>query len=383
MRAFRLDFWNNKKRREEGQSQPNQQQQQQQQQSGQLPACRMRRKQHENKNATCVDDNEDQKIIVIGDIHGEYNGFLEILHAANVTSARDECSWKHDADSMLLVQVGDLVDRGPEAHEAWACLDHLQETAEDHKNSKVVRLVGNHELWWLEGAFHMRNQVADTSEKVFALVAKMKQQIINKSLVAAHTVTRSGGVDLLFVHAGYRPAFLATKQNQSAAALSEHINSLLIEQTQQCLKMESDTGRFVKCAYNGEEFEAGPERGGKHIGGPIWTDFKVLEAAAVEASSTTLNVPFIQIVGHTAAHCYDDNDHSLPAEIKHCDGEGFVRATKRLEAVCVDGGMYMGTQSFLMIDTNNNMLAYEQHGFDGGEWIARNMNEAVCGPLAL
>ena len=69
--------------------------------------------------------------------------------------------------------MGDIVDRGPLATEAYACLQHLQATAP--AGCKVVRLLGNHELWWLEGAVHMRNEEADTPAKIRALNAHMKK----------------------------------------------------------------------------------------------------------------------------------------------------------------------------------------------------------------
>jgi hypothetical protein len=34
------------------------------------------------------------------------------------------------------------------------------------------------------------------------------------------------------------------------------------------------------CPYRDEIFDAGPDRGGSSIGGPLWTDFGVLEVAA-------------------------------------------------------------------------------------------------------
>ena len=45
--------------------------------------------------------------------------------------------------------MGDIVDRGEHALEAWDCLSNLQATSP--AGSEVVRLVGNHELMWLYG----------------------------------------------------------------------------------------------------------------------------------------------------------------------------------------------------------------------------------------
>jgi hypothetical protein len=65
-----------------------------------------------------------------------------------------------------------------------------------------------------------------------------------------------------------------------------------------------------------ELFEAGPERGGRHIGGPFWTDFKVLQkeydqqhasSSGVSGGSGTgvegdVAMEMMQVVGHTAQH---------------------------------------------------------------------------------
>ena len=38
-----------------------------------------------------------------------------------------------------------------------------------------MRLIGNHELFWLEGRFQFRNKKFDTREKVLSLVRSMKE----------------------------------------------------------------------------------------------------------------------------------------------------------------------------------------------------------------
>lgn len=82
------------------------------------------------------------RIIAIGDIHGSYDGLLQDLFAANITTSTEGCDWKRQDVPTLLVQMGDMVDRGPGALESLECLRHLQATAADF-NSKVVRLLGS------------------------------------------------------------------------------------------------------------------------------------------------------------------------------------------------------------------------------------------------
>ncbi|RYY86886.1 hypothetical protein EON63_05055 [archaeon] len=57
----------------------------------------------------------DHRVIAIGDIHGSYTGLLEDLYYSNITRGRNECVWKEQSTKAVLVQMGDLVDRGPRA----------------------------------------------------------------------------------------------------------------------------------------------------------------------------------------------------------------------------------------------------------------------------
>ena len=90
-----------------------------------------------------ADDYDERRIIAIGDVHGSYSGLLDNLYGANITVAKDICQWKPQAGKgTVLIQMGDIVDRGPEAPEAWNCLRSLQKEANSY-NSKVVRLFGS------------------------------------------------------------------------------------------------------------------------------------------------------------------------------------------------------------------------------------------------
>ncbi len=128
----------------------------------------------------------------------------------------------------------------------------------------------------------MRNMAFDTQEKVFKLVAKMKKQILNGQLVAAYAV-QVHNESLLFVHAGFREAYLSHLEDKAVdtttQGLANHLNSLLVSSTRRCKKADQ------ACAYADEAFEAGPERGGRNIGGPMWTDFGVLKKEAMTSGA--------------------------------------------------------------------------------------------------
>lgn len=89
---------------------------------------------------------DNRRVVAVGDVHGSHVGLLEVLYQANVTSARDSCTWRPQGtgedDGVVLVQMGDLTDRGPGALEVLECLRKLQNEAAAY-NSKVIRLIGS------------------------------------------------------------------------------------------------------------------------------------------------------------------------------------------------------------------------------------------------
>lgn len=105
---------------------------------GEYPACQL---------AKSVQDAAEPipRIVVIGDVHGESVGFKQNLYSAGIIGdpAQSICEWvPQAAPGTVLIQVGDIVDRGPDAIGAWNCIKALQHSAPD--GSSVIRLVGNH-----------------------------------------------------------------------------------------------------------------------------------------------------------------------------------------------------------------------------------------------
>jgi len=63
-----------------------------------------------------------QRHVVVGDVHGELEGLLEILTHAGLTNGNG--NWI--GGNAVLVQTGDVIDRGPHSREAVAFLRKLQ-----------------------------------------------------------------------------------------------------------------------------------------------------------------------------------------------------------------------------------------------------------------
>ena len=96
-----------------------------------------------------------ERIVAVGDLHGDYEVFIEILKANGIID--EEKHWI--AGKTHLVQIGDIFDRGKQARQILDFLMILEKEAEE-AGGKVHVLIGNHEFMNLAGiAFDERGYV--------------------------------------------------------------------------------------------------------------------------------------------------------------------------------------------------------------------------------
>lgn len=81
-----------------------------------------------------------ERIVAIGDVHGDYDSFVEVLREAELINRRR--NWI--GGETHLVQVGDLPDRGPDTDKIVELVRKLQEQAIED-GGRVHALIGNHE----------------------------------------------------------------------------------------------------------------------------------------------------------------------------------------------------------------------------------------------
>lgn len=86
------------------------------------------------------------RIVAIGDLHGDYESYLETLRLAGLVNRRGR--WI--GDKTHLVQTGDIPDRGPDTREIMEHLDGLARQAQKD-GGRVHGLIGNHEAMNLYG----------------------------------------------------------------------------------------------------------------------------------------------------------------------------------------------------------------------------------------
>lgn len=86
------------------------------------------------------------RIVAIGDVHGDYDAFVDILQKAGLLDANLQWSGGQTA----LVQTGDYLDRGAKDRQVMDLLIALEKQA-PRKGGSVVVLLGNHEVMNLNG----------------------------------------------------------------------------------------------------------------------------------------------------------------------------------------------------------------------------------------
>ena len=82
-----------------------------------------------------------ERIVAVGDIHGAFDQFVAILRATGIVDNRNRWTGK----KTVLVQTGDILDRGPDSRKALDLIRKLEGDAQ-RAGGRVVALLGNHEL---------------------------------------------------------------------------------------------------------------------------------------------------------------------------------------------------------------------------------------------
>jgi len=100
------------------------------------------------------------RVVAIGDIHGEFEGFTSILRASELVDDSDR--WI--GGTAFLVQTGDYMDRGPDVRKVMDLLMDLQEQAAA-AGGQVIVLMGNHE------SMNLLYDYRDVTDEIFASFA--------------------------------------------------------------------------------------------------------------------------------------------------------------------------------------------------------------------
>ena len=138
-----------------------------------------------------------QRIVAVGDLHGDYGAWIDIARDAGIVDARNR--WA--GGNTILVQTGDIADRGPDSLKIIRHLQKLQAEAAG-AGGRVVVLVGNHEAMNVTGdlryvdpgeyaAFRdanseaFRKAVWDSNGKLFIANYKAKHPVMSDKDIRA------------------------------------------------------------------------------------------------------------------------------------------------------------------------------------------------------
>ena len=155
-----------------------------------------------------------KQVIVVGDVHGQFEPFVKLLRYAGVVD--EQLNWS--AGHNRLVQMGDILDRGPASRKVDDLLDKIQKQAVAAEG-EVVRLVGNHELEPLLSNFVISGF---SQEEAKLMQEKLTRQVLNGELRAAYAYK-----GILFTHAGVTRKLYKIFQMQLDDPNASNIASLI------------------------------------------------------------------------------------------------------------------------------------------------------------
>jgi len=150
-----------------------------------------------------------QRILAIGDMHGNFSRLLSVFHKIHFDQEKD-----------LLILLGDYIDRGPEN---MRCLRWAMEMSE---KPNVIALRGNHEdmmlayyllggleasVWLPNGGSKTKKELEIWMEKDPDALQRVLKFIRERPLY--HRVL-AGGKEYIFCHAGLKPGIPLEQQKE-------------------------------------------------------------------------------------------------------------------------------------------------------------------------
>ena len=123
-----------------------------------------------------------ERIVAIGDIHGDYDQLAAVLKSAGLID--DQGSWT--GGKTHLVQVGDVLDRGPDSRKAMDLLMRIEKEAPE-AGGYVHALIGNHE------AMNVYGDLRYTSMGEYAAFQDENSELRDEELKKSTPPTRPSG----------------------------------------------------------------------------------------------------------------------------------------------------------------------------------------------
>ncbi|MCW2809753.1 MAG: Calcineurin-like phosphoesterase [Friedmanniella sp.] len=247
-----------------------------------------------------------RRVAVVGDVAGH----LEDLRAELVRLGADPETGELP-DDLTVIQVGDLVHRGPDSDGVVSLVDHYLTT----QPRSWIQLVGNHEAQYLrEPAFTWPEQLSEAS------AAALRRWWATGQMRVAASVS-SGTEQVLVTHAGLTADFWRDILGSlpQAATVEAALNSLIGE-------------------HDAVLFRSGQMLGGGRAdrrAGPTWA------ATATELVPSWVGeaLPFSQVHGHSSVYDWQARAFAGPAAIAQLTT---LDAQAKHATVTLTGGRIVG-----------------------------------------
>ncbi|MFT4294561.1 MAG: metallophosphoesterase [Micropruina sp.] len=225
-----------------------------------------------------------RRVAVIGDVGGHADALCAELARLGVPR---EGTGPLPPD-LVVVQVGDLIHRGPDSAGVVALVDRHLQTDPD----RWIQLVGNHE------AFYLRRQQFSWPERVPRGTAATLRRWWSSGRMRPAVAIRTAVEDLLVSHAGLTRGFwqdvLGAPSDAAAAAAA--INALARNNRRALFKPGTMLG------WRHPDFGAGP----------IWA----AAGSEVAASWSGHELPFSQVHGHSSAYGWQSGRWHLADDLR-------------------------------------------------------------------
>ena len=174
------------------------------------------------------------RIVAIGDIHGDIKALFKALYKANIIKTNGE--WDKKNKRTIVIQLGDLLDRGgrgqadtdnyKEEIEILQYIEYLNKKAQE-VDSAFITLIGNHELMNILGDFRY---VSANAMKGMGGEEGRRKLFAAGGPIAKHLGCCSYGIckigDWTFVHAGVLPQHLKD-DNFSFSSVNQLVRGIM------------------------------------------------------------------------------------------------------------------------------------------------------------
>ncbi|WVO17938.1 hypothetical protein L204_105636 [Cryptococcus depauperatus] len=153
-----------------------------------------------------------QRLIAVGDLHGDINNARRVLQMAQIID--ESSNWIGGTD--ILVQTGDIVDRGAHADQIYQLMQTLRGQAAG-VGGRLVSILGNHEVMNAIGDWRYvtRDDISSFGDTEARMKALSTEGWLGKEWLANYSVTalvplspHPSSPTLSFTHGSLRPSYL-------------------------------------------------------------------------------------------------------------------------------------------------------------------------------